>query len=64
MYPICCKRPIILRYTTIKIRGKSVESKEELSNKQTKLEIIRKYRVQGWCIKSKVKCIGDGEKPS
>lgn len=42
----------------------TVETKDELSNKQKELELIRKNRLQGQCIRSKVKWIEEGEKPS
>lgn len=37
---------------------------EELTNKQTELETIRKKKMQGQCIRAKIKWIEDGEKPS
>lgn len=39
-------------------------STEELTNKQTELEAIRKKKMQGQCIRAKIKWIEDGEKPS
>lgn len=39
-------------------------STEELTNKQTELKAIRKKKMQGQCIRAKIKWIEDGGKPS